>query len=112
MTSQYPFAAEPPPKKIRMGVVGGNFGKAFFWHEHPDCVVEAVSDLIPARREALMKTYKCAKSYESLEKLILDRNIDAVAVFTPAPDHVRHVVAALGAGKHVICAVPDRKSVV
>jgi predicted dehydrogenase len=106
LTSQYPFAAEPPPKKIRMGVVGGNFGKAFFWHEHPDCVVEAVSDLIPARREALMKTYKCAKSYESLEKLILDRNIDAVAVFTPAPDHVRHVVAALGAGKHVICAVP------
>ena len=106
LTSQYPFAAEPPPKKIRMGVVGGNFGKAFFWHEHPDCVVEAVSDLIPARREALMKTYKCAKSYESLEKLILDRNIDAVAVFTPAPDHVRHVVAALEAGKHVICAVP------
>ena len=106
LTSQYPFAAEPPQKKIRMGVVGGNFGKSFFWHEHPDCVVEAVSDLIPARREALMKTYKCAKSYESLEKLILDRNIDAVAVFTPVPDHVRHVVTALKAGKHVVCAVP------
>src|SRR5438067_9287283 len=77
LASQYAYAAEPARKKIRMGVVGGNFGNAFFWHEHPDCVVEAVSDLIPARRERLMKTYKCSKSYESLGKLILDKNIDA-----------------------------------
>src|SRR5438105_3456196 len=106
LASQYAYAAEPGRKKIRMGVVGGNFGNAFFWHEHPECVVEAVSDLIPARRERLMKTYNCSKSYESLEKLILDKNIDAVAIFTPAPDHVRHVTAALKAGKHAICAVP------
>jgi predicted dehydrogenase len=53
-----------------------------------------------------MKTYKCARAYDSLDQLILDRNIDAVAIFTPAPDHVRHVVAALKAGKHVVCAVP------
>jgi predicted dehydrogenase len=106
LASQYARAAEPTRRKIRMGVVGGNFGNAFFWHEHPDCVVEAVSDLIPERRERLMKTYKCSKSYESLEKLILDKNIDAVAIFTPAPDHVRHVTATLKAGKHAICAVP------
>jgi predicted dehydrogenase len=68
--------------------------------------VSAVSDLIPTRREALMKTYRCAKAYESLEKLILDKELDAVAIFTPAPDHARHVLAALRAGKHVICAVP------
>src|SRR3989440_1876228 len=106
LASQYAYAAEPTRKTIRMGVVGGNFGNAFFWHEHPDCVVEAVSDLIPARRERLMKTYKCSKSYESLEKLILDKNVDAVAIFTPAPDHVRHVTATLRAGTHAICSVP------
>ena len=106
VAAPYVFGADAPPKKIRIGVVGGNFGRAFFWHEHPGCTVEAVSDLVPARRETLMKTYKCSKSYESLEKLILDRNIDAVAIFTPAPDHVRHVTAALNAGKHAICAVP------
>src|SRR6516162_3641345 len=76
LASNFAHAAEPGRKRIRMGVVGGNFGNAFFWHEHPDCVVEAVSDLIPARRDRLMKTYRCAKSYESLEKLILDKNID------------------------------------
>jgi predicted dehydrogenase len=53
-----------------------------------------------------MKTYKCSKSYESLEKLIFDDAIDAVAVFTGAPDHVRHCVAVMDTGKHCICAVP------
>jgi predicted dehydrogenase len=102
--------AEPSDTKIHIGVVGGNFGRSFYWHEHPNCIVEAVSDLRPERREGLMKTYGCAKSYESLEKLILDPKIDAVAVFTPAPDHARHVVACLEAGKHAISAVPAAMS--
>ncbi|MCS6831858.1 MAG: Gfo/Idh/MocA family oxidoreductase, partial [bacterium] len=98
-------------KKVRVGVVGGGFGASFYFHEHPNCIVEAVSDLIPERRERLMQVYGCSKSYESLEKLILDRNVEAVAVFTPAPDHVRHAVACLKAGKHVMCAVPACMSV-
>jgi len=98
------------PAKIRIGIVGGNFGRSFYFHEHPDCVVEAVSDLRPERRKALMETYRCPKSHESLEKLILDRNIDAVGIFTPAPDHVRHVVATLKAGKHALSAVPAAMS--
>jgi len=98
--------AQTARRRIRMGVVGGNFGTSFYWHEHPDCVVEAVSDLIPERRKRLQEVYRCAKAYESLEKLILDPDVDAVAVFTGAPDHVRHCLACLKQGKHVICAVP------
>lgn len=93
-------------KKIRIGIVGGRFGSQFFWHEHPNCIVQSVSDLRPERRNLLMKTYKCSRSHESLEKMILDKDIDAVGVFTGVPDHARHVIAALKAGKHVICAVP------
>ncbi|HPD47483.1 MAG TPA: Gfo/Idh/MocA family oxidoreductase [Anaerohalosphaeraceae bacterium] len=100
------LAVDTAPKKIRIGIVGGGFGCSFQWHEHPDCVVEAVSDLRPERRAALMRTYKCAKAYPSLEKLVLDKNIDAVAVFTEAPNHVRHTVEAMKHGKHVIAAVP------
>ncbi len=72
-------------RKVRVGVVGGGFGAAWHWHEHPNCIVEAVSDLIPGRLDRLMAKYECAKSYESLEKLVLDPAIEAVAVFTPAP---------------------------
>jgi len=93
-------------RKIRVGVVGGGFGCSFQWHEHPNCIVHAVSDLRTDRRDALMQTYPCSRSYESLEKLILDKQIEAVAIFTGAPDHARHVVMTLNAGKHAISAVP------
>ncbi len=98
-----PFAST---RKVRVGVVGGRFGLGFYFNEHPNVTVEAVSDLIPERRQALMKTYKCDKSYESLEILLKDPKIEAVGLFTPAPDHANHVVQTLNAGKHALCAVP------
>jgi predicted dehydrogenase len=99
-------AADTAPRQVRIGVVGGGFGADFQWHEHPDCVVEAVSDLRADRRERLMRTYRCAKAYPSLEELVWDPKIDAVAVFTDGPLHVRHVRECMRHGKHVISAVP------
>jgi len=92
--------------KIRIGVVGGGFGCSFQWHKHPDCIVQAVSDLRPDRRKRLMDVYKCTTAYESLEKLVLDKTIDAVAIFTDGPLHVQHTIEAMKNGKHVILAVP------
>ncbi|MDI6829584.1 MAG: twin-arginine translocation signal domain-containing protein, partial [Armatimonadota bacterium] len=65
-------------KKVRIGVVGGGFGAAFHWHRHPNCIVEAVSDLREDRRKHLQNVYKCDKAYNSLEELIKDKNVDAV----------------------------------
>ena len=107
LSPRFAFAGEPlTNRKIRMGIVGGRFGASFYFHEHPNCIVEAVSDLRADRREILQKKYHCKKSYESLEKLLRDKNIDAVFIATGAPDHARHVIASLNAGKHVLCAVP------
>ncbi|MDK1032751.1 MAG: Gfo/Idh/MocA family oxidoreductase, partial [Planctomycetia bacterium] len=94
------------PKKVRIGIVGGNFGRRFPWQKHPGCIVEAVSDLRPERRKALMEKYECTKSYDSLEELVKDKDIDAVGIFTDGPLHVRHTVEAMKHGKHVISAVP------
>jgi len=93
-------------RKVRIGVVGGGFGAEFQWHLDPNCIVEAVSDLRADRRDRLQKVYKCPKAYESLEKLVEDPRIEAVAVFTGAPDHARHVLEVFRSGKHCICAVP------
>ena len=108
MTLSSPALLNPgaAPKKIRIGVVGGGFGCSFQWHEHPDCIVEAVSDLRPERRDRLVKTYNCKKTYNSLEELVKDPAIDAVAIFTDGPLHVQHVTEAMKHGKHVISAVP------
>lgn len=101
-------ADEPTSKrKIRIGVVGGGFGASFYWHEHPNCLVTGVTDLRPERRKYLREVYKCDQVYDSMEIMLKQaRDIDAVAVFTEAPNHVPHCLAALDAGKHVICAVP------
>ena len=106
IATQPALAVNTAPRKVRIGVVGGGFGASFQWHEHPDCIVEAVSDLRPERRKRLMKVYKCRKVYESLEQLVLDKKIDAVAIFTDGPLHVQHVAEVMKHGKHAISAVP------
>ena len=100
------FAYPLSSKKLHIGIVGGRFGCSFQFHEHPRCSVEAVSDLRPERRAKLMHTYNCNKSYDSLELLVKDKKIDAVAIYTEGPNHVKHVLECLKHGKHVLCAVP------
>lgn len=97
-------------RRLRVGIVGGRFGATFQFHEHPNCIVEAVSDLRADRRATLQRVYRCDKAYDSLEQLVRDKQVEAVFVCTPAPDHVRHVLLALQAGKHVLCAVPAATS--
>jgi predicted dehydrogenase len=107
LAPRFTFATEPASeRKIRVGIVGGRFGASFHFHEHPNCTVEAISDLRADRRARLMKLSPQAKSYESLELLLRDSKVEAVFVATGAPDHARHVLACLDAGKHVLCAVP------
>jgi len=94
-------------RKVRIGVVGGGFGAGFHWHEHPNCVVTGVTDLFPGRRAALKNRYKCDKVYDSLEIMLKEaKDIDAVAVFSGAPDHARHVKMCMERGWHVVSAVP------
>ncbi len=100
-------AGAPPGKKIRLAVIGGRFGASFSWHEHPNCEVAAVSDLHPERRDQLRKAYRCDNVYNSYEDLLAKRrDLDAVAIFTDAPLHARHVEMAFNHDLHVCCAVP------
>jgi predicted dehydrogenase len=99
-------AASTAGRKLRIGIAGGRFGAMLQWHEHPGCIVGAVTDLHADRREHLMKTYRCAKSYPSLEEMVKDPNLDAIAVFTDGPKHFDHAVVAMAHGKHVVSAVP------
>lgn len=101
-------AALPSDKKIRLAVVGGGFGSAYFWHLHPNCTVTAVTDLREERQKHLRETYRCDKSFPSMENMLETSadSFDAVAVFTGAPDHVRHAKLCFEKGKHVISAVP------
>ncbi len=111
--SQEPSAEKPwepiSDRKIRFGIVGHGvceFGAAFGFQDHPNVQVVAVSDLIPERCSRMMTACRCDKSYESLERLVEDSDIEAVFVATDAPSHARHCIASLKLGKHVMTAVP------
>jgi predicted dehydrogenase len=97
-------------RKLQVGIAGGGFGSAFYFHEHPNSAVAAVADLRADRREYLRNTYRCDTVYNSLAEMLKDKRVEAVGVFTPAPNHVSHVRECLAAGKHVLCAVPAAMS--
>ena len=80
------------------------FGAAFGFQNHPNVEIMAVSDLFPDRRDGLMKSCRCDKSYESLEVLVKDPKLEAVFVATDAPSHARHCMEVLKHGKHQVCA--------
>ncbi|MCF0234662.1 MAG: Gfo/Idh/MocA family oxidoreductase [Thermoguttaceae bacterium] len=96
-------------RKIRVGVAG--FGPRFStplfgFQSHPNVEVVAVADLVKERCDKLAAACKCAKQYDSLEKMVEDDSIEAVFVATDAPSHAEHAIRALECGKHVACAVP------
>ncbi len=96
-------------KKIRVGIAGFGacqFGAAFGFQNHPNVEVVAVTDLFPDRCAGLAKACRCEKTYESLEAMVTDPNIDAVFLATDAPHHADHAVLALNCGKHVASCVP------
>jgi predicted dehydrogenase len=102
-------AGKPAPtssKRIRLGVVGGGFGSQFSFHEHPSCEVAAVTDLRADRRARLRDTYRCDHVFSSLDEMLGQTKLDAVAVFSGAVDHVRHVEQCMKQGLHVLSAVP------
>src|SRR5215831_1708727 len=95
-----------PMKKVRICVVGGGFGRSFYWSEHPDCEVTAVSELRDDRRKLLVERYHCNKTYGDFHEMLGDPNVDALARFPPAPQHVAVWGNVLTAGKPVVWAVP------
>jgi len=94
--------------QVRLAVVGGGFGANQHWHQHPQCQVTAVTDLVEARRQALATRYECDSVFASLDEMLESAadTFDAVAIFSDAPSHAEHAVVCMEAGKHVVSACP------
>jgi predicted dehydrogenase len=94
---------------VRVGIAGYGlcqFGAKFFFQDHPNVEVTAVTDLDPGRCAALAKAVGCSKTYPSCEEMVKDKNIEAVFIATDAPSHARLAMMALEHEKHVASAVP------
>lgn len=67
--------------------------------------IVAACDLIASRRKAMAERYGC-KTYERLEDLMADPDVELVDVATRSSDHCVHGLLALAGGKHVFMEKP------
>jgi predicted dehydrogenase len=95
-------------KKVRVAIVGLNFGAEFIpiYQAHPDAEMVAICRRDKAGLDQVGDRYSIKSRYTRYEDLLADPNIDAVHINSPIPDHAPQSLAALKAGKHVACTVP------
>jgi predicted dehydrogenase len=94
---------------ISIGIIGTGFGA----HVHvpafrsvPHVEVAGIAGRDAGKTERLARQMGVARAYESWEQLIQDDQIAAVVIAAPPARHYEMVVAALRAGKHVLCEKP------
>ena len=96
-------------KRLRVAVIG--CGRITEERHAPEyaacdgCEVAGFYDFVPARAEALAARYG-GVAYPTAEALLADPTVDAVSICTQNSTHADLTVAALRAGKHVLCEKP------
>jgi UDP-N-acetylglucosamine 3-dehydrogenase len=99
---------------IKVGVIGcGSIAKHRHlpeYHLNGKTEIMAVCDIVEERAMDMAALYH-AEAYSSYEDLLENPEIDAVSVCTPNYLHAPISIAALKAGKHVLCEKPMAVSV-
>src|SRR5277367_275219 len=94
---------------IKVGIIGGGWpGQAHArgYQAAGGFKVVGVADLIPDRRKRLASEFGIEKEYASAEELLKNDAIQAVSICLPNDLHAEVTIAALKAGKHVVCESP------
>ena len=93
---------------IKVGLIGcGKIGQVRHLPEYaanPDCRITALYDINKQRAQELAQQYG-ATAYDSYQALLAS-DVDAVSVCSSNASHAEIAVAALRAGKHVLCEKP------
>jgi len=94
-------------KKLRAGIVGSGFGNlvhAPAFKVHPGFDLLAVAS--PNRAEEVAKKHGLPYAFRSVEEMLAGVELDLITVASPPFDHHHSVLAAIAAGKHVLCEKP------
>jgi predicted dehydrogenase len=95
--------------RVRWGIIGtgwiaGVFAEALGGSRHG--MLQAVASRTGDRARMFAKKHRIAKAYGSYAELLADPDIEVVYISTPHPSHCADTLAAIKAGKHVLCEKP------
>ncbi len=93
---------------FNVAIVGLGFGAEFIpiYQRHPLANLYAICQRTKGRLDQIGDALGVAVRYTRLEDVLKDPKVDFVHINTPIPDHAPMSLAALKAGKHVMCTVP------
>jgi phthalate 4,5-cis-dihydrodiol dehydrogenase len=99
---------QPAGRKLKLGIVGVGVGAAEMlpsMEAMGKIELVAAADVNPRILEAFHQRYG-GKTYDSIEKLCADPDVEAVWIATPNKFHARHTIIAAEHGKHVVVEKP------
>lgn len=97
-------------KDIGIGVIGLGFGQTLFPLNNmagSRFIVKAACGIEAKETVAdVLKKWDIGYFTNNFKELVMRKDIDVVGIFTPDELHHEHCMAALEAGKHIICTKP------
>lgn len=96
-------------QKINIGLIGaGRWGPNLIgaFNRMNDVELTRIADLNPLALDALSNRFPALETTTSIELLLEDESIDAIAICTPVETHMELVQSSLNAGKHVFVEKP------
>jgi predicted dehydrogenase len=95
-------------KKVNVAIIGLGFGAEFIpiYQKHPHANMYAVCQRNTERLNQIGDAFGIDKRYANYDDVLADPDVDFVHINSPIPDHAWMSIAALKAGKHVMCTVP------
>lgn len=96
---------------VKVGIIGAGFAGSFHLRSYRQVQgvpveVVAIAGKTKTRAEALARRYNVANAYDDYRYILDDPSIQVVDVVVPNALHLKMVLEAAKAGKHIICEKP------
>ena len=99
--------------QVNVAIIGLGFGAEFIpiYQKHPNANMYAICQRNKEKLDKVGDAFGIAKRYTDYNDVLKDPEVDFVHINSPIPDHAPQSIAALKAGKHVMCTVPMATSI-